>query len=112
MSDNGNDISRILLKLGGVEFTTTGAAWNTLSREVQWRWAEQQRTGKQDLLQYTGKAARTVRLEGEAHVRFGDSLNRVDALFDLGEGATPQLLVSGSGDILGYWVVTRLRGPC
>lgn len=45
-------------------------AYNQLTREASWRWSEQERIGKQDLLQYTGKPGRTVRLEGESHAFF------------------------------------------
>ncbi|USX33712.1 phage tail protein [Enterobacter sp. Z1] len=50
--------------LGDFAFSIDTTAYNQLTREASWRWSEQERIGKQDLLQYTGKPGRTVRLEG------------------------------------------------
>ncbi|KTG96488.1 phage tail protein, partial [Enterobacter hormaechei] len=73
--------------------------------EASWRWSEQERIGKQDLLQYTGKPGRTVRLEGESHAFFRKGVDAVNDLFDLADQNQPQQLVSGEGDVLGWWVV-------
>ena len=100
-----SDAPRIMLSLGDFEFSIDTVAYKTLSREASWRWAEQQRTGKQDLLQYTGKPGRTAKLEGEAHSSFKNGVVAIDDLYDLADLAEPQLLVTSEGDVMGYWVV-------
>ncbi len=62
--------ARVMMMLGDFAFSIDTAAYNQLTREATWRWSEQERIGKQDLLQYTGKPGRTVRLEGESHAFF------------------------------------------
>jgi hypothetical protein len=66
----GAQAARVMLMLGDFAFSIDTTAYNQLTREASWRWSEQERIGKQDLLQYTGKPGRTVRLEGESHAFF------------------------------------------
>lgn len=103
--NRGAQEAKVMLMLGDFSFSVDTTAYNQLSREASWRWSEQERIGKQDLLQYTGKSARTVQLQGESHAFFRNGVDAVNSLFDIGEQAKPQQLVSGAGDVLGWWVV-------
>lgn len=103
----GAEQARVMLMLGDFAFSVDTTAYNQLTREASWRWSEQERIGKQDLLQYTGKSGRTVRLEGQAHAFFRNGVDAVNDLYDLANLAAPQQLVSGVGDVLGWWVVTE-----
>ncbi|UAT42124.1 phage tail protein [Escherichia fergusonii] len=98
--------TRVMMMLGDFAFSIDTTAYNQLTREATWRWSEQERIGKQDLLQYTGKPGRTVRLEGESHAFFRKGVGPVNDLFALADQAKPLQLVSGEGDVLGWWVVT------
>lgn len=102
----GAQAARVMMMLGDFAFSVDTTAYNQLSREASWRWSEQERIGKQDLLQYTGKPGRTVRFEGESHAFFRNGVDAVSDLYELGDRAQPQQLVSGEGDVLGWWVVT------
>ena len=103
----GAEQARVMMMLGDFAFSVDTTAYNQLTREASWRWSEQERIGKQDLLQYTGKSGRTVRLEGQAHAFFRKGVDAVNDLYDLADLAAPQQLVSGGGDVLGWWVVTE-----
>lgn len=103
----GAESASVMLMLGEFAFSVGSTAYHQLTREAAWRWSEQERTGQQSLMQYTGKSPRTVRLEGQAHAFFGQGVAPVEELFALGELAAPLLLVSGSGDVLGWWVITE-----
>lgn len=117
MSDNADvtgigeqgEMPRVMLALGAFTFSLDTVAYAALAREMEWRWAEQSRAGKQDLLQYTGKAGRTVTLEGEAlsAMPTGDPLAALDELVALSDNTEPQLLVSSTGDMMGWWVIRR-----
>ena len=99
------ETARVMMMLGNFAFSIDTTAYNQLTREATWRWSEQERIGKQDLLQYTGKPGRTVRLEGQSHAFFRKGVDPVNDLFVLADQAKPQQLVSGEGDVLGWWVV-------
>lgn len=100
-----SDMPRIMLNLGGFEFSVDTAAYNALTRDASWRWAEQQRIGKQDLLQYTGKSGRTIKLDGEVHASTEAGVIYIDVLLATADVPEPKLLVTSSGDVLGYWVI-------
>lgn len=100
------DSASIMMMLGNFEFSIDTATYNQLTREARWRWSEQERIGKQDLLQYTGKSARSVKMDGEAHSQFRNGVASIDTLYDLADKAEPQQLVSSAGDVLGWWVIT------
>ncbi|MBH2533998.1 phage tail protein [Serratia marcescens] len=100
------DSASIMMMLGTFEFSIDTTTYNQLTREARWRWSEQELIGKQDLLQYTGKSARTVKMDGEAHSLFRNGVASIDALYDLADKAEPQQLVSSAGDVLGWWVIT------
>lgn len=100
----GGQEARVMMMLGNFAFSIDTAAYHQLTREASWRWSEQERIGKQDLLQYIGKPERTVRLEGQSHAFFRKGVEGVNDLFDLAEQAKPQQLVSGEGDVLVHWL--------
>jgi hypothetical protein len=100
------DEPRVMLILGDFEFSIDTATFNQLTREASWRWGEQERIGQADLLQYTGKSARTVKIEGEAHALFRNGVDAINELYFLADEAKPHQLVSGVGDVLGWWVIT------
>lgn len=103
---SGTGGATIMMMLGNFEFSINTTAYHQLTREARWRWSEQERFGKQDLLQYTGKTSRSVKIEGEAHSQLRNGLASIDVLYDLADRAEPQQLVSSAGDVLGWWVVT------
>ncbi|WP_053982328.1 phage tail protein [Marinagarivorans algicola] len=97
-----------LLKLGSFKFSTNTAAFDRMAKKHSWRWAAQARFGNNDLLQYTGKDAATISLSGiVATHRAGVGIGRIDELVAVGNLAVPQLLVAGTGEVMGYWVVTN-----
>lgn len=101
--------SRVMLSFGEFEFSIDTAAYNAMKRTMEWRWDEQQLIGKNDLLQYTGKGARTITLEGMAHAGFRDGvgMDALDTLVQMvDDNPAPHLLVSSTGDVMGYFVAT------
>ncbi|KFC12937.1 phage tail protein [Trabulsiella guamensis ATCC 49490] len=101
-----DDAARVLMSWGDFEFSVDNLAYSTLSRSAEWRWSAQELIGKRDQLQFTGKSTKTVNIEGEAYSGFGAGPEATEALFQQADLERPLLLVSGLGDIFGYWVVT------
>lgn len=105
-----------MLTLGDFHFSVDEVAYQNIQRASSWRWAEQQRFGQSDLLQYTGKGAMQISFDGEVYTDRQRPALRADRLYIgtkplktlgvLGDSAEPLLMVSGTGEIMGYWVVT------
>lgn len=98
-------MSTVMLQLGGFQFSIDTAAYQSLTRSTEYRWARQPRIGVNDALQFTGLGAETIELDGviypEAFGGFGQ-LDRMRSTAGLG---VPLPLVSGTGRVLGLWVV-------
>lgn len=108
---------KTMMTLGDFNFNIDDATYQSLQRTLSWRWVEQTRFGQRDSLQYTGKTTPILSFSGEVYtdntriaVRPGKMLvgtQPVKQLGLIGETATPQILIAGTGEILGYWVVTE-----
>lgn len=107
-SEGDNDISRVLIQLGGFSFSIDSLAYETLKTDHAWNWVAQPRIGQIDLLQYTGTTSPTRTFEGQAHALFGNSIRSWLELTALGYDATPHQMVSSGGDVMGYWVIKSL----
>ncbi|KAB0476536.1 MULTISPECIES: phage tail protein [Vibrio] len=103
-------MAQVMLSLGGFKFNIDSAAYNELVKAWKWRWQSQSRIGQSDLLQCTGKAANTITLNGQIATTFRDvGTGQIEKLATMGDDMKPQLLVSGIGDVLGYWVMNSLN---
>jgi len=107
---------KTMMTLGTFQFCVDEAAYQSFQRTLSWRWGEQQRFGQMDSLQYVGQAVPSITFSGEVYTdnrRISISPEEwvvgtrpVRELSELGDTQAPQLLISGIGEILGYWVVT------
>jgi phage protein U len=102
-------MAKVMLSLGGVKFHIAAVSYNELVRNWQWKWSGQARIGSYDALQYTGKANDKITLNGQVAALFKSvGTQQIQKLADLGDGEKPLLMVSGQGDVLGYWCVVSL----
>lgn len=107
---------KAMMSLGDFHFNIDDATYQSIQRSLSWRWVEQQRFGQRDSLQYTGSSTPSISLNGEVYTdsrritkhpsKMFVGTGPVKKLSEIGDTATPQLLISGVGEILGYWVVT------
>lgn len=112
-----------LLMWGDFIFQLSTLAFNKLQLSESWNWASQPRTGKMDLLQYTGQKAPTLRFECELYSdlvntaglddllpgEWGDvAADPVEWLRRQARTHTPQMLVTGAGLVKGFWVMTQI----
>lgn len=103
-------MAQVMLTLGSFQFSISTAAYNELTQKWEWRWQEQSRVGRNDILQSTGKAANGISLAGQiATTIYSVGTKQLETLAALGDKQAPQLLTSGEGAVLGYWVMTALN---
>ena len=102
-------MSNVMLSLGSFKFSIATAAYNQLVKTWGWTWAAQSLIGQSDRLQAVGKSPVLIRLTGEVSPLFHNvGVNQIEDLAKIGDELKPQLLVSGLGDVMGYWVITSL----
>lgn len=98
-----------MMQLGGFRFGIPTAAYQELRRTTEYKWPAQERLGRHEALQYTGPGADTITLSGVIFPEFRGGTGQIDRLRALASQGTPQILVSGMGEILGWYVVERIE---
>jgi len=99
----------VMLQLGGYQFSITSAAYQDLSREVDYRWTAQERIGALDALQFTGVGSDSMELRGVVYPFHRGGLGQIDALRSVAAAGDPLTMVSGTGAVLGRWVILSVR---
>lgn len=91
-------------------FAISKSAYSQLQRSDEWRWVEQARFGKNDALQLAGRPNPMITVTGKIHALFmgGCGIGQLDELRSLGNIGDPQQVVMGTGEVLGYWAITKL----
>jgi len=109
----------VLMTLGDGQaqfrFAIDTAAYQSLKRSTEWRWPAQDRLWNDPARQFTGRGDDEITLDGVILPAFRGGLSQLKALRAIadqaltsGAGARPLTLVTGYGDVLGQWVITRL----
>jgi len=101
-------MSEVMLQLGGYQFSIRTAAYQTLTRTSEYRWARQPRIGTNDALQFTGYGPETLELAGMIYPHFRGGLEQLDRMRSQAAAPVPMPLVSGLGKFLGVWVTEQI----
>lgn len=114
-----------LMMWGDFLFQLSTMAYSKLTIQDSWNWAAQGRFGQADKLQYTGKKRPTIKFDCEIYAHFVNqslltlglkkyglinevSIDPVEQLRIQANSKTPQMLVTGAGKVMGFWVLTEM----
>ena len=97
-----------MMRLGTFKFGIYTAAYQELNRSTSYQWGEQAVFGGWDNLQYLGPGQDTQTLTGVVFPEFKGGTGQIDQLRALASLGQPQILVSGTGRILGLWVINQI----
>lgn len=100
---------QVLLGLGDFRFSMLSAAYDTLRRSTEWRWAKVDRINRMPALQYIGPGAESITLSGTIYPHMGAGLSQIAAMRAAAGAGTPLPLVSGRGDVIGRWCISRVE---
>ena len=67
-----------MLQLGGYQFSIDNAAYQSLSRSSEYRWAAIEQVGAADALQFTGLGPDTITLQGVIYPHFKGGLDQLN----------------------------------
>ncbi|MQP64702.1 phage tail protein [Niveispirillum sp. SYP-B3756] len=98
-----------MMALGGFRFSLGTAAYQTLERSTEFRWAEQDRLGRGPAYQFVGLGADTITLAGVIYPHYRGGLGQVDAMRAEAAKGQPLDLVDGWGRVWGVWVIRSVR---
>lgn len=99
----------VMMKLGAYQFSISTAAYQELTRRTEWRWPTQDLYGVLPGVQFTGPGGDTITLNGVIYTEYRGGTGQLDAMRALGATGEPQLLVTGSGAMMGRWVVESVE---
>ncbi|NEU33736.1 phage tail protein, partial [bacterium LRH843] len=97
-----------MMRLGSYKFCIYTPAYQELNRTTNYKWGEQAVFGDWDNLQFLGPGEDTQSLTGVVYPEFKGGTGQIDELRALAATGIPQLLISGTGKILGYWVINSI----
>lgn len=98
-----------LMTLGEYVFGVSSAAYDEMRRAAEYRWAAQDRIGRPPARQWIGPGEETVDLSGTIYPVRRRAEEELDALRAEAAKGEPLRLMLGTGEILGLWVIERIR---
>lgn len=98
-----------LLMLDSFCFSINTAAFKQLDRDSSYRWAAIEQFGTDDALQFTSVGEDTISLPCCVYPGWRGGSNNVDNLRTMARAGQPYRLITGAGNVLGYWVITKIR---
>lgn len=99
----------VMLKLGTFSFSVSTAAYQSLKRSAEYKWASQERFGKAPVYQAISPGEQTISLSGVIYPEYRGGFSQVPTLRALAGTMSPHVMVSGSGESLGRWVITKVE---
>lgn len=102
-------MNNVMMTLGEFQFSITTAAYQELTRTREWRWPTQERFMQNQALQFVGPGGDTISLPGVIYPEYRGGLGQVEAMAALADKGMPLDMISGTGVVLGRWVIERLE---
>ena len=98
----------VMMQIGRYQFSIDSAAYQSLSRSTEYRWARQTQIGANDALQFTGYGPDTIEVAGVIYPHHLGGLGQIDDMRRQAGLGIPWPLVSGLGRVMGLWVIEAL----
>ncbi len=99
----------VMMTLGSFNFTLSTAVYQELRRTTEYTWASQSRFGNKEAVQYTGRGTETIVLPGVIYPEWRGGTGQVQDLRNLAAEAQPLLLLDGTGNVYGNWVIEKVE---
>ena len=101
-------LGTIMMALGTFRFGVNRASYQMFTRDAAYRWAKQDRLGRDPALQYLGPDAEEITLEGVIYPHFKGGLRQMELMRAVARQGVPMMLVDGLGFVWQRWVITRV----
>jgi uncharacterized protein len=95
-----------MLQLGEVTFSVSGLHYDKLKHSFKAHWARHKRFGRRDAMQATGIGEDDVHITGTIYLDYYPGFGDLAVFRRMSQ--TPQMLVSGAGDVFGRWCILSL----
>lgn len=99
----------MMLSLGLFVFAVDSTAYQSLQRQSAQRWQGSERIGLRATQQYLGKGEDSITLSGVLMPEFTGGETNLALLQTMAESGKAHVLLNGSGEALGLWIITNIR---
>lgn len=98
-------MAETMMGLGDYRFSVDTAAYQEFQRTTDYRWPKQERIGQAPARQFIGLGDDTITLTGVVYPTHRGGLGQLNSMRALAGQGVPQILVSGTGEVLGKFVI-------
>lgn len=98
-----------MLALGNYRFSVSTAAFQSLERTSEYRWAQMNTFGTRPANQFVGIGKDEIRLKGVIFPHYKGGLAQIDAMRATAANGQPLKMVSSTGEKLGKWVIVSIQ---
>lgn len=98
----------IMMALGDFRFSVDTAAYTARDENTPYRWAVQERLGREPSAQWIGPGAKTATFDGTIYPHFKGGLGQIDAMRDMAGQGQPLIWTEATGKIKGKWCITHI----
>jgi phage protein U len=101
-------MAEVMMMLGQFQFGIDTAAYQELSRTTEYRWPSLDVFGGAQALQFTGRGPESINLQGSIFPGWRGGTGQLDAMRGQAAAGEPLMLVTGTGALLGRYVIERV----
>lgn len=99
----------MLMALGQFVFEIPNLTYHELQRSTAWRHASNSRVGAREATQYIGQGEDTFTLTGTLAPEVAGRADSLQTLRAMGDAGLAYAMVSGTGRVMGAWIITSLQ---
>ena len=99
----------MLMCYGLFVFGVISAPFDNEQRTTQWRWPANNRTGAEPAYQFVGRGEDAITLSGVLMPEYSGGPMSLTMLREMAGRGEPYLLMRGTGEVLGYWLIESLN---
>lgn len=98
----------VMLGLGDYRFSLETAAYQQFQQSTSYLWPEQQRFGRETSLQFLGQGVKEINLSGVIYPEYRGGFSQLRHMEAEAQKGVPLLLFTGTGKVLGLWVILSI----
>lgn len=98
-----------LATLGDYQFSLDNAAFQDYGRDVDYRWHQHDRLGREPAQQYMGRGTDQISLKGTIYPTFKGGLGQLDSMREAADKGEPLQYIDGRGNVIGNYCIKSVK---
>lgn len=102
-------MAQALATLGDYQFSLETAAFQDYGRDVDYRWNQHDRLGREPAQQFMGKGTDKISLKGTIYPTYKGGLGQIDSMRESADKGEPLQYVDGMGNVIGQYCIKGVK---